>query len=98
MLNKIIDNISKSFTQWEIFSVKKVRRPLQFQSGACTMIKESETHGFAIRVIENGKIGFFASTSWKDMDTLVARLKNTILFGKDAHFEFVKSSPLCNKI
>ncbi len=98
MLNKIIDTISKSFTQWEIFVVKKDRRPLQFQSGACTMIKESETHGFAIRVIENGKIGFFASTSWKDTDEIVSRLKNNILFGKDAHFEFVKNSPLNNKI
>jgi len=42
MLNKIIDTISKSFKHWEIFSIKKERRPLQFQSGACTMIKESE--------------------------------------------------------
>jgi PmbA protein len=91
MKEKLIRKISAAFKYWELYSLRKEKRPIQFVGGACSMIKESTSEGFAIRVIDKGKIGFYASTILEDVDKVVALLKANLMYGKNAQFEFVRN-------
>ena len=98
MKEKLVDILTKTFREWELFSIRKEKRPIQFASGACTMIKESVTEGFAIRVIDKGKIGFFASTSLHNIPEIIEQLKTNLVFGKEGAFEFTDNYTADNRI
>lgn len=85
---QILERALRACEAAEVFSVKKVSTPVEFESNKIKKIETAETSGIALRVIKDGKIGFSSTTKPEDVQNLIANAVATARFGAPASFSF----------
>jgi len=72
----------------EVYHLRTRTLPVEFHSGKLESIKSKELEGVALRVIDNGKLGFATTTNVRDRDGLITAAVATAAFGEKASFTF----------
>ena len=86
--------ISKKVDSAELFKIKNQTVPVNFEVNRLKAIDISETEGQALRVINNGKVGFSSSTGGYNLDLMIDKSIATSEFGPRASFDFPKEVKL----
>jgi len=89
--------ISKKVDSAELFKIKNQTVPVNFEVNRLKAIDISETEGQALRVINNGKVGFSSSTGGYNLDLMIDKSIATSEFGPRASFDFPKEVKLEEK-
>ena len=87
-LEKLMKKISKKVDSAELFKIKNQTVPVNFEVNKLKAIDISETEGQALRVINNGKVGFSSSTGGYNLDLMIDKSIATSEFGPRASFDF----------
>jgi len=87
-LEKLMKKISKKVDSAELFKIKNQTVPVNFEVNRLKAIDISETEGQALRVINNGKVGFSSSTGGYNLDLMIDKSIATSEFGPRASFDF----------
>lgn len=74
--------------QGELYHLQTRTLPVEFRSGKLESIKSKELEGVALRVIDNGRLGFGTTTNVKDGHGLVDAALATAAFGEKASVAF----------
>ncbi|MBS3825769.1 TldD/PmbA family protein [Candidatus Bipolaricaulota bacterium] len=85
---ELIEHATERADSAEVFEIESNSIPVQFESGELESLKYVETNGAALRVIDDGKLGFSTTTNWEDPSQAVERAVETAEFGEKAGFEF----------
>jgi PmbA protein len=96
-LEKLMKKISKKVDSAELFKIKNRTVPVNFEVNKLKAIDISETEGQALRVINNGKVGFSSSTGGYNLDLMIDKSIATSEFGPRASFDFPKEVKLEEK-
>jgi PmbA protein len=96
-LEKLMKKISKKVDSAELFKIKNQTVPVNFEVNKLKAIDISETEGQALRVINNGKVGFSSSTGGYNLDLMIDKSIATSEFGPRASFDFPKEVKLEEK-
>jgi PmbA protein len=96
-LEKLMKKISKKVDSAELFKIKNQTVPVSFEVNRLKSIDISETEGQALRVINNGGIGFSSSTGGYNLDLMIDKSIATSEFGQKASFDFPKEVKLEEK-
>jgi len=96
-LKKLMKKISKKVDSAELFKIKNQTVPVNFEVNRLKAIDISETEGQALRVINNGKVGFSSSTGGYNLDLMIDKSIATSEFGPRASFDFPKEVKLEEK-
>ncbi|MDY0382972.1 MAG: DNA gyrase modulator, partial [Atribacterota bacterium] len=87
-MQELITKISKKVSSGELFKVNFKTVPVDYEMNQLKSINSEEIEGWALRVIDNGKIGFSSSTSESQFESMVAKAKEIAQFGQTALFDF----------
>ncbi|MCF7890014.1 TldD/PmbA family protein [Candidatus Bipolaricaulota bacterium] len=85
---ELLDQASKKVESAEVFQKTGSSIPVKFNSGELESVKHVETTGAALRVINDGKLGFSTTTRLAGGSSVVDRAAETASFGEKAGFEF----------
>ncbi|NCO23529.1 MAG: hypothetical protein COZ07_05150 [Candidatus Infernicultor aquiphilus] len=96
-MKKLMKKISKKVDSAELFKIKNQTVPVNFEVNRLKAIDISETEGQALRVINNGKVGFSSSTGGYNLDLMIDKSIATSEFGPRASFDFPKEVKLEEK-
>jgi PmbA protein len=84
----LLNAASKKFDQVEVYRVESESHPVSFESNRLKEIMRRDTSGVALRVIDDGRIGFTSTTDADREAELVDRASTLAPFGSEALFEF----------
>lgn len=96
-LEKLMKKVSEKVDSAELFRIKNQTVPVNFEVNRLKAIDISETEGQALRVINNGKVGFSSSTGGYNLDLMIDKSIATSEFGPRASFDFPKKVELEEK-
>jgi PmbA protein len=85
---ELLKDAQKRADSAEVYEVESHSIPVQFESGELESLKKVETRGAALRLINDGKLGFSTTTNLDDSSEVVNRAVETAKLGDDAGFEF----------
>lgn len=88
LLNAAVDK----FDEAEVYRIEMESHPVSFESGKLKEIMRRDTSGVALRVIDNGRIGFTSTTDAARESELVDRASTLAPFGSKASFSFPATS------
>ncbi|MEE8195187.1 MAG: DNA gyrase modulator, partial [Candidatus Bipolaricaulota bacterium] len=74
--------------QGELYHLQTRTLPVKFRSGKLESIKSKELEGVALRVIDDGRVGFATTTNIKDTRGLVGAALATATFGEKVSLAF----------
>lgn len=74
--------------QGELYHLQTRTLPVKFRSGKLESIKSKELEGLALRVIDDGRVGFATTTNVKDTRGLVGAALATATFGEKVSLAF----------
>ncbi|MBS3787111.1 TldD/PmbA family protein [Candidatus Bipolaricaulota bacterium] len=94
---KLLEQANKKAESVEVFERSSRSIPVKFNSGELESVKHVETTGAALRVINDGKLGFSTTTNLGGNSRVVDQAVETASFGEDAGFEFPGSVEI-NKV
>lgn len=94
---ELLDQASRKVDSAEVFQMTGNSIPVKFNSGELESVKHVETTGTALRVINDGKLGFSTTTNLGGNSKIVDRAAETASFGEEAGFEFPGSVEI-NKV
>lgn len=85
---ELLDRARQEVDSAEVFQKISSSVPVKFNSGELESVKHVDTTGVALRVIQDGKLGFSTTTNPDGNSGLINRARETAKFGEDAGFEF----------
>jgi PmbA protein len=91
ILEKIIDLAKSQGLEAEIYYQSSQDTPIEFENNRLKSLQTKATQGVALRVIDNGRLGFASSTDLTRLDELVDAAKQTAAIGDPVEFEFAKN-------
>jgi PmbA protein len=83
-----MEEISGQVGGAELYELRGLSTPVRFQAGALESVKSVETAGRALRVIQEGRLGFSTTTDLADDKVLVRNALQSAQFGGAASFDF----------
>jgi len=89
----LLDEQSRQVDEAELYEVRSQEIPVRFQAGEIESLKSVETIGRAIRVIQDGRIGFSTTTDLTDRTTIVQSALASVQYGDPVGFGFVAQEP-----
>lgn len=96
-MEKLLQQICKKIDSAELFKVKSKTIPVNFEVNRLKSIDISESEGKALRVINNGRIGFSSSTGNEEFDSMFEKAVATSEFGSTASFNFPRETKRSGK-
>jgi PmbA protein len=96
-LKELMKKVSGKVDSAELFKIKNQTIPVSFEVNRLKSIDISESEGQALRVINNGKVGFSSSTGEYNLDLMIDKSIATSEFGQKASFDFPKKVKLEEK-
>jgi PmbA protein len=90
---QLLDTISGQ-ARAEVWQVRTTQLPLTFRGGSLESMRAVETSGRALRVIQDGRLGFSTSTDLADGPTLVRNALESAQFGDAVPFDWPAQQPL----
>ena len=88
MSESLLDAASAKFDQAEVYRVESESHPVSFEANRLKEIMRRDTSGVALRVIDQGHIGFSSTTDADREGELVDRAGSVAPFGSEASFDF----------
>ncbi len=88
MTDEILTAATKRFGQAEVYWLETESRPVSFEANKLKEIASTQQSGVALRVINDGRIGFTSTTNPDLESDLVDRAAALAEFGSEAFFEF----------
>jgi PmbA protein len=84
----LLNAAASKFDQAEVYRVEMESHPVSFEANRLKEIIRRDTAGVALRVIDDGRIGFTSTTDASRESELVERAASLAPFGPEALFEF----------
>ncbi len=88
MTDEILTAAANRFGQAEVYRLETESRPVSFEANKLKEIASTQQSGVALRVINDGRIGFTSTTNPDLEPELVDRAAALAEFGSEAFFEF----------
>jgi PmbA protein len=88
----LLSAAAEKFDEAEVYRIEMESHPVSFESGKLKEIMRRDTSGVALRVIDNGRIGFTSTTDTARESELVDRAATLAPFGSEASFSFPTTS------
>lgn len=88
MSESLLNAAASKFDQAEVYRVEMESHPVSFEANRLKEIIRRDTAGVALRVIDDGRIGFTSTTDASRESELVERAASLAPFGPEALFEF----------
>lgn len=88
IVTSLLEKIAEQVDGAELYESRSQRLPVQFRAGALESVKSVETAGRALRVIQDGRLGYSTTTDLNDDQTIVRNALESAQFGDPAPFEF----------
>jgi PmbA protein len=89
---KLINNLKRRGISSEVYENEAETLTAKFEFSKLKSIKSERSFGRALRLIQNGKLGFSSTQDRKDIDDLAQRAILASKVGKPSCFDFPKSS------
>jgi PmbA protein len=93
MEDQILSLAQTRGAQAEVFGSEQDRTVVEFQANEFHSQESRLTHGYGLRVVKNGRVGFSSSSDPNKVDELVQAALDTAEFGKRCSFEFPGPEP-----
>ena len=87
-MDGLLNTLKGKVDQAEIYHLKTRTVPIEFRSGKLESIKSKEIEGMALRVIDDGRLGFATTTDLKDSSELITAAIASAAFGEKSAFSF----------
>jgi PmbA protein len=87
-LKELMKKVSGKVDSAELFKIKNQTIPVSFEVNRLKSIDISDSEGQALRVINNGKVGFSSSTGEYNLGLMIDKSIATSEFGQKASFDF----------
>ncbi len=88
MSESLLNAATARFDQAEVYRVESESHPVSFEANRLKEIMRRDTSGVALRVIDDGRVGFSSTTDAKREMELVDRTGSLAQFGAEASFDF----------
>jgi len=89
----LLNAAASKFDEAEVYRIESESHPVSFESNKLKEIMRRDTSGVALRVIDNGRIGFTSTTDAARESELVERAATLTPFGSKASFSFPAPMP-----
>ncbi|MFQ5872551.1 MAG: TldD/PmbA family protein [Dehalococcoidia bacterium] len=86
-METILEAAAKVADSAEVFHVSSRHTPVSFEANRLKSLQTKESHGVALRIIKDGRIGFSSTNRTNDIDGLVQRALEVAPFGAEAKFD-----------
>jgi PmbA protein len=93
MEDKILEMAQARGVQAEVFGSEENRTVVEFRANEFHSQESRLTHGYGLRVVKNGRVGFSSSSDPNKLEELVQAAVDTTEFGKQCSFEFPGAVP-----
>jgi len=84
----MIEKVKQKVKSGELFRVIFTSTPVEYEMNQLKSINMEETEGWALRVIQDDKIGFSSSTSKNQIEGMIDKALEVAQFGQAARFDF----------
>ena len=91
-MERILNAARKVAETAEVFWVSSKHTPVSFEANRLKNLQTKESHGVALRIIKDGRVGFSSTTRTDDVEGLVRRATDVAPFGAEANFELPSST------
>lgn len=91
---QLLERASQQAEGAELYELRSLELPVRFRAGALESVKAVETAGRALRVIQDGRLGFSTTTDLSDAETLIQNALEAAQFGDPAPFAFPTERPV----
>ncbi|MDA1297537.1 MAG: TldD/PmbA family protein [Chloroflexi bacterium] len=88
MTEELLSEAKKRYGQAEVYRVRSESHPVSFENNRLKEVMRRDQAGVALRVIDEGRIGFSSTTNPDRESELVERVGVLSKFGSEAKFEF----------
>ena len=88
MSESLLNAAASKFDEAEVYRIEMESHPVSFESNRLKEIMRRDTSGVALRVIDDGRIGFTSTTDANREAELVERAATLAPFGSEAAFAF----------
>ena len=85
-MEEILARASKVAQEAEVFMVSSEESPVEFETNRLKHIQSKQNNTVALRIINNGRIGYATSTRVDDVEELIDNAIATAEFGTEARF------------
>lgn len=92
MSESLLDSAVSRFDEAEVYRVESESHPVLFESNKLKEAMRRDTSGVALRVIDQGRLGFTSTTDVNRELELVDRAAALVCFGSEALFKFPEPS------
>jgi PmbA protein len=89
---EILELIKPHVASAETFAVSAESVSVEYKGGKLKSSEVTETSGIAIRAINEGKLGFYATTDLTEKDRLLDSTLTSVQYGGEATFEFSQAA------
>ncbi len=72
----------------EVFHVQSRDDPVRFEANRVKLVETRESEAVALRIIQDGRIGFSSSSDLKNSEGLISKTLEMVPFGPEARLEF----------
>ncbi|MCL5027102.1 MAG: TldD/PmbA family protein [Chloroflexi bacterium] len=86
MLEDILSLAQKQAEQAEVYEVRSASTPVSFEANRLKSLETKESHGVALRLVRNGRVGLASATDLRDQRRLVDAALAVAEFGAEARF------------
>jgi len=93
MEDQILSLAEARGAQAEVFGSEENRTGIEFRANEFHSQESRLTHGYGLRVVRNGRVGFSSSSDPNKVEELVQAAVDTAEFGKQCSFEFPGAEP-----
>ena len=93
MEDKVLEMAEARGVQAEVFGSEENRTVVEFRANEFHSQESRLTHGYGLRVVKNGRVGFSSSSDPNKVEELVQAAVDTTEFGKQCSFEFPGPGP-----
>lgn len=69
MLEQVLDMARSRVEQAEVYEFEAETTPVSFEANRLKTIQTKQTHGLALRVVKNGRVGLASTTDFRDLST-----------------------------
>jgi PmbA protein len=96
-MQQMIDKVKQKVNSGELFRVIFTSIPVEYEMNQLKSINMEESEGWALRIIQDNKIGFSSSTSKNQIDGMIEKALQVAQFGQIARFDFPSNITNDNK-
>jgi PmbA protein len=93
MEDKILEMAQMRGARAEVFSSDENRTVVEFRANEFHSQENRLTHGYGLRVVKDGRVGFSSASNPDVLEELVQAALDTAAFGKECRFEFPGPGP-----